>query len=39
MTGSLSLLLTGGLIGFCLFTVGYIVGVSSVIEKEARDDK
>jgi hypothetical protein len=39
MTGSLSFLVTVGLIGFCLFAAGYIVGVSSVIEEEARDDK
>jgi hypothetical protein len=35
----LSFVITAGLIGFALFAAGYVVGVSSVIEEEARDDR
>jgi hypothetical protein len=35
----LSFILCCGLIGFALFAAGYIVGVSSVIEEEARDER
>lgn len=35
----LSFIVCCGLIGFCLFAAGYIIGVSSVIEEEARDER
>jgi len=34
-----SLIMVIGFIGFCLFAAGYIVGVASVIEEEARDER
>ena len=39
MTESISFLLTAGLIGFSLFCAGYIVGVASMVEEEARDER
>ena len=35
----LSFVITVGLIGLALFAAGFVVGVSSVIEEEARDER
>lgn len=35
----LSVIVCCGLIGFALFAAGYIVGVSAVIDEEARDER
>ena len=35
----LSFIMCCGFIGFCLFAAGYIVGVASMVEEEARNER